>query len=105
VKLTTGVNLVNVFCALFCTNAVSAAYFLRMYIKKAAKTTFIQKKLAKNVDEIDNRGEKLFVTFIFYIEPYAFLPTYLCFGKFGSLRINLRHVALQSSTIFSNNLF
>ncbi len=36
-------------------DVVLAAFFLRMYVKKAAETTFVQKKRAKNVDEIDGR--------------------------------------------------
>ncbi len=39
----------------FRTNIVLAAFFLHMYVKKAAKMTFVQKKHAKNVDEIDGR--------------------------------------------------
>ena len=37
------------------TNVVLAAFFLRMYVKKAAETVFVRKKRAKNVDEIDTR--------------------------------------------------
>jgi len=40
-------------------NVVSAAFFLRMYVhmyvKKAAEMTFVRKKRAKNIDEIDGR--------------------------------------------------
>ena len=47
------------FAHFFCTNVVLAAFFLcmyvRMYVKKAAETTFVRKKHAKNVDEIDGR--------------------------------------------------
>jgi hypothetical protein len=45
------------FARFFHRNVVSAAFFLRMYVKKAAKTTFVQKKRVKNVDEIDSRHQ------------------------------------------------
>jgi hypothetical protein len=49
------------FAPFFRTNVVLAAFFLLMcvlmYVKKAAETTFVRKKRAKNVDEIDGRGK------------------------------------------------
>jgi hypothetical protein len=37
------------------TNVILAAFSSYMYVEKAAKTTFIQKRRAFNVDEIDTR--------------------------------------------------
>ena len=47
---------------IFRTNVVSAAFFMYIRRKKAAEMTFVQKKHAKNVDEIDGRDLKILVT-------------------------------------------
>jgi hypothetical protein len=42
-----------VVCAFFCTNVIPAAFLCTYIGKKATEMTFVQKKRAKNVDEID----------------------------------------------------
>jgi hypothetical protein len=49
-----------VFVHFLSTNVISVAFFLRMYVKKAAETTFVRKKHAKNVDEIDGSIHSIF---------------------------------------------
>jgi len=62
-----GVNFINVFHMLFCTNVVSAAFFLRlyvrMYVKKVSENNIRAKKLEKNVDEIGASGRQSFYAF------------------------------------------
>ncbi len=46
--------------------------YIHMYVKKAAKMTFILKMRAKNVDEIDGRFASLIHNYLNFIFVYLF---------------------------------
>jgi hypothetical protein len=53
-KSTPGLNFINVKCACFSYECRFGSFFMYVHmLKKAAKTTFVQKTRAYNVDEID----------------------------------------------------
>ncbi len=56
--------------------------FVRMYVKKAAETTFVRKKHAKNVDEIDGRWPAVNAfTFEFFRDIYEDLDSPVLYNE------------------------
>jgi len=59
-KLTSGVNFINIIRALFSYKSRFGSFFSSyMYVVKAAQMTFVRKARAYNVDEIDHRKKNI----------------------------------------------